>query len=113
MLRLRGVILKIGCRGAGRLPDALQVRLAVGGARQRLLVRSRRALRSGNERGRQGNCSDGDETVGVHTKAISGLGLAKIRAIVVHYPVEALREAVYQPAARRRCQSRGPEIASR
>ena len=36
-IEARRVILQIGSRAAGRLPDALQIRLAVGRARQRLL----------------------------------------------------------------------------
>ena len=47
------VILKIGSRGAGRLPDALEVRLAVGRARQGLLAGRRRARRGGKQRSRE------------------------------------------------------------
>ena len=53
----RGVILKIGCRGAGRLPDALEVRLAVGRARQRLRrIRRRHECAAQNDRGNRYLC---------------------------------------------------------
>ena len=72
-----GVILEIGCRGAGCLPNAFEVRLAVGGARQRLLG-SRRALRSGDQRARQGDRCDHGEMVRLHTGGILGSRLAEI-----------------------------------
>ena len=64
-----GVILEIGGRRTGRLPNAFEVWLAIGRARQSLSG-SRRALRKSDERAYQGDGRDRSQTVRRHTRVI-------------------------------------------
>jgi hypothetical protein len=70
-IKARGVILKIGRRGTGRLPDAFEVRLAIRRARQ-CPLRSGSALRTSSKRAHDGDGPSYGQTVLRHMRSIFG-----------------------------------------